>query len=98
MSPHTLTSFQIQKYYQNEPRFNAVYSRDNLSKIKDEPYLINLDGYSNIRTHWIALYSLNNDSTYFDIFGEYKYFQNTSMWFNNVWIFLYWIHQFYACK
>ena len=30
--PHSLTSFEIQKYYQNEPRFNGVYSRDNPSK------------------------------------------------------------------
>ena len=34
MSPHPLTNFEIQKYYQNEPRFNGVYSRDNLTKIK----------------------------------------------------------------
>ena len=39
----------MQKYYQNEPRFNGVYSRDNLSdKIKDRPYIINLDRYSDI--------------------------------------------------
>ena len=30
MTPHPLTDFEIQKYYQNEPRFNGVYSRDNL--------------------------------------------------------------------
>ena len=28
MPPHPLTNFEIQKYYQNEPIFNAVYSRD----------------------------------------------------------------------
>ena len=33
--PHPLTNFEIQKYYQNEPRFNGVCSRDNLQKIKD---------------------------------------------------------------
>ena len=33
--PHPLTNFEIQMYYQNEPRFNEVYSRDNLpNKIK----------------------------------------------------------------
>ena len=26
--PHPLTNFEIQKHYQNEPRFNEVYSRD----------------------------------------------------------------------
>ena len=59
----------MQKYYQNKPKFNAVYSRNNLSdKIKDGAYLINLDGYSDIGTHWMALYD-NNNVTYFDSFG-----------------------------
>ena len=35
MSPHPLTNFKIQKYCQNEPRFNIVYCRDNLTEIKD---------------------------------------------------------------
>ena len=44
MPPHPLTSFEIQKYYQNEPRFNCVSSRNNLpNKIKDGAYVINLD-------------------------------------------------------
>ena len=43
---HPLTNFEIQKYYQNEPRLNGVYSRDNLPKIKDGAYVINLDEYS----------------------------------------------------
>ena len=69
MPPHPLTNFEIQKYYQNEPRFNGVYSRDNLPKIKDGAYVINLDEYSNIGTHWVALYVQNNDVIYFDSFG-----------------------------
>ena len=56
MSPHPLTNFEIQKFYQNQTRFNGVYSRDNLSKIKDGAYVINLDEYSDIGTHWINLY------------------------------------------
>ena len=48
----------MQMYYQNEPRFNGVYSRDNLpNKIKDGAYVINLDEHSDIVTHWIALYA-----------------------------------------
>ena len=43
MPPHSLTNFEIQKYYQNESRFNGVYSRDNLPKIKDGAYVINFD-------------------------------------------------------
>ena len=70
MPPHPLTNFEIQKYYQNEPRFNGVYSRDNLpNKIKDGAYVINLDEYSDIGTHWVALHVSNNDVTYFDSFG-----------------------------
>ena len=77
MSPRSLTNFEIQKYYQNDPqrssknetRFNGVYSRDDLTKIKDGAYVINLDKYSDIGTHRIALYVLNNDVTYFDSFG-----------------------------
>ena len=42
MPPHPLTNFEIQKYYQNQPRFNGVCSRDNLPKIKDGAYAINL--------------------------------------------------------
>ena len=57
------------KYYENEPRFNGFYSRDNLSKIKDGAYIINLDEYSDIGTHWVALWVNNNNVTYFDSFG-----------------------------
>ena len=32
MLPHPLTNFEIQKYYQNEPKFNVVFSRDNLTE------------------------------------------------------------------
>ena len=69
MLSHPLTNFEIQKYYQNESRFNAFYSRDNLTEIKDGAYVINLDEYSDIGTHWVALYVHNDDVTYFDSFG-----------------------------
>ena len=35
MPPHPLTNFEIQNYYQNEPRFSGVYSRDNLPERKN---------------------------------------------------------------
>ena len=69
MPPHPLTNFEIQKYYQNEPRFKGVYSRDNLPKIKDGAYVRNLDEYSDIGAHWLALYVYNNDVTCFNSFG-----------------------------
>ena len=57
MPPHPLTNFEIQKYYQNEPRFNGVYSRNNLpKKIKDGAYVINLDEYADVGMHWVALF------------------------------------------
>ena len=69
MPPHLLANFEIQRYSQNEPRFNGFYSRDNLPRKKDGAYIISLDEYSDIRAHLIALYVLNNDATYFDSFG-----------------------------
>ena len=70
MPPHPLTNFEIQKYYQNEPRFNGVYSRNNLpKKIKDGAYVINLDEYADVSTHWIALFCNRNEIVYFDNFG-----------------------------
>ena len=70
--PHPLTNFEIQAYYQNEPRFNGVFSRDNLpnnNNIKNSAYVINLDEYRDIGTHWVALYATNKTAKYFDSFG-----------------------------
>ena len=70
MPPHPLTNFEIQKYYQKEPRFNGVYSRDNLpKKIKDGAYVINLDDYADVGTYCIALYVKGNEIIYFDSCG-----------------------------
>ena len=68
--PHPLTNFEIQEYYQNEPRFNGVFSRDNLpNSIKNGAYVINLEEYRDIGTHWVALYVINKTIIYFDFFG-----------------------------
>ena len=72
MSLHPLTNVEIQKYYQNEHKFNGVYSRNNLLKIKDGVYVINLDEYKSIQTHWIVLYVNDNNVIYFDSFGVEK--------------------------
>ena len=72
---HPLTIFEISEYYKNEPRFNSVYSRDNLPKtIKKGAYVINLDEYRDVGTHWIALYVneisfKTNEVIYFDSFS-----------------------------
>ena len=87
---HPLANFEIQKYDQNEPRFNGVYCIDNLPKIKDGAYVINLDKCSDIRTHWIALYAANSNVTYFNSFGvehipkEIKTFINKSTIVTNI--------------
>ena len=48
----------------------GVFSRDNLpTTIKDGAYVINIDKYRDIRTHWVALYVNNKTVTYFDSFG-----------------------------
>ena len=69
MPPCPITNFEIQKIYQNKSRFNGVYSRDNLPKITDGTYVINLDECCDIGTHWVALYVQNNNIAYFDSFG-----------------------------
>ena len=70
MPPHPLTNFKIQKYYQNEPKFNGAYSRNHLhEKIKDGTYVINLDEQADVGTQWIALFYNRNENVYFDSFG-----------------------------
>ena len=68
--PHPLTNFELEMYYQNEPIFNGLFSRNNLpEKIKDGAYVINLDEYADVGTHWIALFCNRNEIVYFDSFG-----------------------------
>ena len=69
MPPHPLPNFEMQKFHQKEPKFNGVYSRNNLSKIKVGAYIINLDEYESIGTHWIALHVNAENVTYFVSFG-----------------------------
>ena len=67
---HPLTNIEISEYYKNEPRFNGVYSRNNLpNKIKKGAYVINLDEYENTGTHWVSLYVKPKYTIYFDSFG-----------------------------
>ena len=46
MPPHPLTNFEIQKYYQNEPRFNGVYSRDELISKIISKYIASFDYFN----------------------------------------------------
>ena len=67
---HPLTNIEINEYCKNEPRFNSVYSRDNLPKtIKKGAYVINLDEFENTGTHWDSLFVKTKYTVYFDSFG-----------------------------
>ena len=62
----SINKFEGSEYYKNEPKFNGVYSRDNLPKtIKKGAYV---DEYENIGTHWIALFVQPKYTVYFDSF------------------------------
>ena len=64
-----LANVEIKRYYQNEPKFNGVFSRDYLpKKIKDGAYVINLEDYADVGTHWIALFWRRSQVS-FDSFG-----------------------------
>ena len=68
--PHSVTNLGIQKYYKNEPRFNGIFSKNNLpKKKKDGAYIINLDEYVYAGTHWIALSCKKNEIVYFNSYG-----------------------------
>ena len=69
MLPCPLTNFEIQKYYQNKPKLNGAYSKNNLPKTKKGTYIINLDKYEWIRTHWIVLHAKDDNVRHFDSFG-----------------------------
>ena len=56
MLPHPLTTFEIQKYYQNEPKFNGIYWRNDLPKTKDGAFVVNPDEYKLLQRYWITLY------------------------------------------
>ena len=67
---HPLKNIEISEYYANQPRFNGVYSRNNLpNKIKKGAYVINLDAYENTGTHWVSLFVKPKYTVYFDSFG-----------------------------
>ena len=69
--PHPLMNFRILKYQQNEPRFNGIFWRDNLpNKIKNGAYVINLDEYADVGTHWVALFCTEIEVIYFGSFGK----------------------------
>ena len=84
MPPYPLTNVQIQKYYQNELRFNGVFSGDNFPKIiKYGAYVINLDGYADFGKLWIALCFSRIEIVYFDSFVEEHVPEEIKKFFGN---------------
>ena len=69
MPVHPLTNFKIRKHYQNEVECNGVFSINNLPKINNRTYVVNLDEYISIGARWIALYVDGDNVIYFDSFG-----------------------------
>ena len=69
MPPHPFTDNEMQIYYEKGRKFNGVYSGNHLSKIQYGLYIINLDRYESVETHWIALYVNVKNASYFDSFG-----------------------------
>ena len=73
----------MQEYYQKEPKFNDVYSRNNSPEIKNGVHFINLDEYKSIVTHWIDFYVNGNYVTYFDSLGVEHILQETKIFIGN---------------
>ena len=69
MSPHHLINFEIQRYFQNEPKFKGVYSRNNLPKMKDGEFVTGYNEYKLTRTVQLPLYADSNSLKYFGSFG-----------------------------
>ena len=51
------------------PDLMGVISRDNLPRIKDGKYVINIDDKNSKGTHWVSLFINKNTAAYFDYFG-----------------------------
>ena len=69
MPSHSLFKFTTKKYCQNKPTFNDVYLGNNLLKIKDGSYVVNLDGSKSLGTNWVALYVSAENGSFFDSFA-----------------------------
>ena len=65
---HLLSNIRITNYFNYEPRFNAVILKNNLLRIKDEVYVINLNDKNSKGTHWVSLFIDRNTAAYFDSF------------------------------
>ena len=51
-----LKNIEITKYFNYEPRFNGIFSKNNLPRIKDGVYAINLNDKKHKGSHWVSLF------------------------------------------
>ena len=68
-STPSFKQYKITNYFNNDPKFNGVFLRKNLHRIKDEAYVINLDHKNSKGTHWVSLFIDRNIALYFDSFA-----------------------------
>ena len=53
---HPLCNTEMTKYSNYDPRSNAVFWRDDLSRIKDGAYVINPNSKQSKKIHWVSLF------------------------------------------
>ena len=63
---HLLSNTKITKYFNYKPRFNGVFSRDNLPRFKDWAYALNLDDKKSKESCWVSLFIDRNTGTHFN--------------------------------
>ena len=56
-------------YFKDVKGFNGVFSRNNLPKLKNGAYAINLDHSEHTGIHWVVIYVKKDEVIYFDSFG-----------------------------
>ena len=66
---HPLNNIEITIYFKYEPRFNCVFSRNNLPGIKDRVYIASLGDKNSKGKHWVSLFIDKYTTVYFDSFG-----------------------------
>ena len=66
---HILNNIEITNNFNFAPRLNSVFSRNNLSVIKYETYVINFSDKNSKGTHWVSLFIDRNLAVYSDLFG-----------------------------
>ena len=73
---HLLSNINITSYFNYKPWFYGVFSRDNLPRIKDGAYVININDNKSKGAQWVSLIFDRNTAMYFDFFLKSNIFLN----------------------